>query len=59
MRQELPAEIILNFVLGEALPPLHDTQKQQALLADKELPQRHMPPANPPSKCVCPTTCEM
>lgn len=48
MRQELPAEIILNFVLGEALPPLHDTQKQQALLADKELPQRHMPPANPP-----------
>lgn len=60
MRQELQAKITLNFGLGKALPPLHDTQKQQALLADKGLPQQKMPPTNPPSKCVCvcPTTCD-
>lgn len=43
MRQELQAEITLDFILEIALPPVSDAQEQQAFRADKELPQQQSP----------------
>lgn len=53
MRQELQAEITLDFILEVALPPISDAQEQQAFHADKELPQQQLLPPNPSSKCTC------
>lgn len=53
MRQELQAEIILDFVLEISLLPVFDAQEQEAFHADKELSQQQLPPPNPSSKCVC------
>lgn len=50
MRQELQAEITLDFTLEIALPPISGAQEQQAFPADKELPQQQLLPPNPSSK---------
>lgn len=57
MRQELQAEITLDFVLEIALPLVSDVQEHQAFCADKEPPQQQLPPPNPSSKFTCVHVC--